>query len=153
MLEYPDEDDSCFLVFIVIVALPISLLIYNVARVVFSPEIMSDLLTTRLVESGAIRGFITDSLLSPEFLQEQGPGEFDFSRVLKNLSSEERGAIVDILIPPKWIEDQISTSFKAVYTWFDDDRPLPLIHIDMGPIKERLLGGGVVEIVDTIVDS
>jgi len=114
---------------------------------------MSDLLTTRLVESGAIRGFITDSLLSPEFLQEQGPGEFDFSRVLKNLSSEERGAIVDILIPPKWIEDQISTSFKAVYTWFDDDRPLPLIHIDMGPIKERLLGGGVVEIVDTIVDS
>ncbi len=67
---------AAFLAFIVIVALPISLLIYNVARVVFSSEIMSDLLTTRLVESGVIRGFITDSLLSPEFLQEQGPGEY-----------------------------------------------------------------------------
>ncbi|MCK4962454.1 MAG: hypothetical protein KAS19_08200, partial [Anaerolineales bacterium] len=144
---------AAFLAFIVIVALPISLLIYNVARVVFSPEIMSDLLTTRLVESGVIRGFITDSLLSPEFLQEQGPGEFDFSRVLKNLSPEERGAIVDILIPPEWIKNQISASFNAIYSWVDDDRPLPSIHLDMGPIKERLLGGGVVEIVDTIVDS
>jgi len=144
---------AAFLAFIVIVALPISLLIYNVARVVFSPEIMSDLLTTRLVESGVIRGFITDSLLSPEFLQEQGPGEFDFSRVLKNLSPEERGAIVDILIPPEWIKNQISGSFNAIYSWVDDDRPLPSIHLDMGPIKERLLGGGVVEIVDTIVDS
>jgi hypothetical protein len=144
---------AAFLAFIVIVALPISLLMYNVARVVLSPEIMSDLLTTHLVESGVIRGFITDSLLSPESLQEQGPGEFNFSRILKNLSPEERGAIVDILIPPEWIEDQISTSFKAAYTWIDDDRPLPLIHLDMVPIKERLLGGGVVEVVDTIVDS
>ena len=144
---------AAFLAFIVIVALPISLLIYNVARVVFSPEIMSDLLTTRLVESGVIRGFITDSLLSPEFLQEQGPGEFDFSRVLKNLSPEERGAIVDILIPPEWIKNQISASFNAIYSWVDDDRPLPSIHLDMGPIKGRLLGGGAAEIVDTIVDS
>ena len=144
---------AAFLVFVVIVALPLSLLMYNIARVVFSPEIMSDLLTTRLVESGVIRGFITDTLLSPESLRGQGPGEFDFSRVLKNLSPEERGAMVDILIPPKWIEDQISNSFKAAYTWIDDDRPLPLIALDMRPIKERLLGGGIVEVVDTIVDS
>jgi len=144
---------AAFLALIVIVALPISLLIYNVARVVFSPEIMSDLLTTRLVESGVIRGFITDFLLSPEFLQEQGPGEFNFSRVTENLSPEERGAIVDILIPPEWIKEQISGSFNAIYSWIDDDRPLPLIHLDMGPIKERFLGGGVIEVVDTIVDS
>jgi len=144
---------AAFLVFIIVLALPISLLIYNVARVVFSPEIMSDLLTTRLVESGVIRGFITDSLLSPGFSQEQGPGEFNLSRVIENLSPEERSAIGDILIPPEWIEDQILASFNAVYSWFDDDRPLPLIHLDMGPIKERLLGGGVIKIVDTIVDS
>jgi len=144
---------AAFIAFIIVLALPISLLIYDVARVVFSPEIMSDLLTTRLVESGVIRGFITDSLLSPESLQEQGPGEFDFSRVIENLSPEERGAIVDILIPPEWIEEQISASFNAIYFWIDDDRPLPLIHLDMAPIKERLLGGGVIEVVDTIVDS
>ena len=144
---------AAFLACIVIIALPICLLMYNVGRVVFSPEIMTDLLRNRLVESGVLRGFITDSLLSPESLREQGPGEFDFSQVLKNLSSEERGAIIDILIPPKWIGDQISNSFRAINTWFDDDRPLPLIHLDMGPIKERLLGGGAIEIVDMIVDS
>ncbi len=144
---------AAFLALIVVLALPISLLIYNVARVVFSPEIMSDLLTTHLVKSGVFRGFITDFLLSPESQQEQGPGELDFSRVIENLSPEERGAIVDILIPPEWIKEQISASFNAVYSWIDDDRPLPLIHLDMGPIKERLLGGGVTEVVDTIVDS
>ena len=144
---------AAFLAFIVIISLPISLLMFNVARVVFSPEIMSDMVTTRLVESGIIRGFITDSLLSPEVLQEQGPREFEFSRVLENLSPEERAAMVDILIPPEWIEDQISNSFEALNAWFDDDRPLPLIHVDVGPIKERLLGGGAVEIVDMIVDS
>ena len=122
-LNTPMKMIAVFLVFIIVLALPISLLIYNVARVVFSPEIISDLLTTRLVESGVIRGFITDSLLSPEFSQEQGPGEFNLSRVIENLSPEERSDIGDILIPPEWIKDQISASFNAVYSWFDDDRP------------------------------
>lgn len=47
---------AAFLAFIVIVALPISLLIYNVARVVFSPEIMSDLLRLAWLNQVSLAG-------------------------------------------------------------------------------------------------
>jgi hypothetical protein len=142
-----------FLVFLVILTLPICLLIFDVSRVVFSPEILSEQLTSQLVASGFIRSYVTDQLLSPESLERMGPGDMDFVQILKDLSPGDREALVGIVLPQGWLEPQITEVFQALNAWIDSEEPMPKLVLDIRPIKDRLMMGGAEEILEMIIDS
>ncbi|HEY44859.1 MAG TPA: hypothetical protein G4O11_12840 [Anaerolineae bacterium] len=141
------------LALLVILSLPISLLIFDVSRVIFSPEILSEQLTSQLIESGVLRSFVTDQLSSPDFLEKMGPGDINFMQILENLSPGDRETLVDILLPPGWLGSQIGQVFRALNVWFDNEEPLPKLVLDIRPLKDRLMSGGVEEILEMIVDS
>ena len=142
-----------FFALLVILSLPISLLIFDVSRVVFSPEILSEQLTSKLIESGFLRSFIIDQLSSPDFLEKMGPGDIHFIEILENLSPSDRENLVDILLPPDWLANQIGQVFHAFNIWFDNEEPLPKLVLDIQPLKDRLMRGGAEEILEMIVDS
>ena len=142
-----------FLALLFILTLPISLLIYDVSRVVFSPEILSEKVTSELIDSGVLRSFVTDQLLSPDFLEEMGPGEIDFIHILSDLSPGDRETLVDIVLPSGWIKNQIAGVFNALNVWIDSEEPLPKLVLDVQPFKDRLSRGGAEEILEIIVDS
>jgi hypothetical protein len=141
------------LVLLFILTLPIGLLIYDVSRVVFSPEILSEQVTSELIDSGVLRSFVTDQLLSPDFLEEMGPGDVDFMQILQDLSPGDRETLVDIVLPSGWIKSQIARVFNALNVWIDSEDPLPKLVLDIQPFKDRLIMGGAEEILEMIVDS
>lgn len=144
---------AAFLALFVVITLPITLLVYDFSRVLFSPEVMSDVLTTRLIDSGVFQGAVTDVLLSPETLDNLGQGDADLGRYFKDLTPAERETMLEIILPSEWIENQISTVLRELSLWIDNDQPLPQLFLDMRPIKARLMRGGAEEIVDMVVDS
>lgn len=142
-----------FLALLVVLTLPLTLLIFDVSRVVFSPEILSEQITSELIESGVLRSFVTDQLLSPDFLEEMGPGDINLRLILKDLSPDDREALVDIVLPPGWIKSQIAAVFNALNHWIDSEEPFPKLVLDLQPFKDRLMGGGAEEILEMVVDS
>jgi hypothetical protein len=142
-----------FLAFFVVLTLPICVLIFDVSRVVFSPDILSEQLTSQLVASGFLRSYVTDQLLSPEALERIGPGDVDLVQILKDLSPGDREALVEIVLPQGWLEPQIAEVSKALSTWIDSDEAMPKLVLDIRPIKDRLMTGGAEEILETIIDS
>lgn len=144
---------AAFLALFVLISLPITLLAYNFSHVLFSPEVMSDVLTTRLIDSGVFQDIITDVLLSPERLDNLGQSDADIGRYFKDLTPAERETMLEIVLPPEWIEDQISTVLREFSLWIDNDQPMPRLFLDIRPIKTRLMRGGADEIVDMVVDS
>jgi hypothetical protein len=142
-----------FLVILFILTLPISLLIFDVSQVVFSPEILSEKVTTELIDSGVLRSFVTDQLLSPDFLEEMSPGDIDFMQIVSDLSPGDRETLVDIVLPSGWITNQIAGVFNALNVWIDNDEPLPKLVLDIQPFIDRLRRGGAEEILEMIVDS
>jgi hypothetical protein len=142
-----------FLALLVILSLPISILIFDVSRVVFSPEILSEQLTTQLIESGILQSFVTDQLTSHDFLEKMGSGDNNFIQMLVNLSPSDRETLVGILLPPDWLKTQIGGVFHALSVWFDNEEPLPKLVLDLRPLKDRLTMGGAEEIIQMIVDS
>ncbi len=142
-----------FLVLLVILTLPITFLILDVSRVVFSPQILNEQLTSELIESGVLRSFVTDRLLSPEFLDRMGPGDINLMQLLQDLSPGDREALVDIVLPAGWIKSQIAGVFNALNIWIDNEEPLPKVVLDIRPFKDRLMRGGAEEMLEMIVDS
>lgn len=142
-----------FLVLLFILTLPITLLIFDVSRVVFSPQVLSEQVTSELIDSGVLRSFVTDQLLSPDFLEEMGPGDIDFMQILQDLSPGDRETLVDIVLPSGWIKSQIARVFNALNIWIDSEEPLPKLVLDIQPFKDRLMMGGAEEILEMIVDS
>ncbi len=144
---------AAFLALFVVISLPITLLVYDFSRVLFSPEVISEVLTTRLIDSGLVQNIVSDVLLSPEFLSDLGPRDLDMVRIIEDLTPAERETMFGIILPPGWIKDQISTLVMELNIWIDNDQPLPRMLFDMRPIKQRLTMGGAEEVVDMIVAS
>ena len=61
--------------------------------------------------------------------------------------------MIQQIVPDGWVEDQISTSVESIFRWIDDESPTPAIKLDLIPIKDRLIDGGIEDIADTVVDS
>jgi hypothetical protein len=144
---------ATILAVIVVMALPISLVAHNVARVAFSPEILSQNLTKGLINSGIIQRTLSERLQSAGLLNELGPGDGELGKAFSNLSPAEWETIIERLFNPEWAEREITRTLESISSWIDND-PAPLeIGIDLVPIKEAFLRGGAEELIDMVVDS
>jgi len=133
-----------------VVSLPLSILALAWGRVLFSPELMTDILAAELVDSGALQRGAVEA-----FLQRSGPegepnpeaGSLDF------LDRQELDRLVETLFPPEWAHDQMRVNVEILYAWIDSDLAQPAFQLDIQPLKDRLQAGGAQELVTVIVDS
>jgi hypothetical protein len=148
-----------------VLTLPPAILIHDLGRVLFSPERMSAILTTNLVDSGtlqqvAIAGMIDQSSLFPTGGEggeagapaaESGPEPG--SEFLSYLGRADLERVFAILFPPDWTRAQVESLVNDLYRWLDSDDLSPHLSLATGPLRERLLSGGLDEIMVILIDS
>ncbi|MEE9513337.1 MAG: hypothetical protein V3V46_04615 [Anaerolineales bacterium] len=139
------------LVFILV--LPLTLLGRDLAKVIFSPETVSGILRSRLLESGFVNNIAADSFLSERWFNEMDIGGGGLKPMFQYLSPAEREEILTTLVPPEWIDAQLDNVIRSFFTWIDSDQPAPRIAVDLASLKERLIKGELRRIIDILIDS
>ena len=137
------------LVVVFMLTMPVTLLAHNAASVLFSPAAMARVLSSQLIDSGLLRNYIIDQLLTSG---EPASGTPSFSGATAYLTPDQKDAIAQQLLPDSWAKDQITALSNGLYAWLDSRDPSPNLSIDMQPVRERLTRGSG-PIVQVIVDS
>jgi hypothetical protein len=135
-----------------IITMPFGFLAFFSSNIIFNSEELVNTLNESLIASGALRSSITESLSEMEFGDEQ-EGDAEVRRAISELTVNEWNQIVDMLLPDEWMTNQIEEAVFSINTWLDDDRLSPDLVIDMHPIKMKMQGRSLFEIIDLIVDS
>jgi hypothetical protein len=137
---------------IFVLTLPLAVFALSASRVIFSPEVMARIISSRMASSGFMERVIVDDVFN-SLIPSQGTDEAGVTRAFAYLSPSDRGEIASLIFPAGWIEAQVNSSVNSIYTWLDDEQPAPVIQIDMMPVKENLLSGGVEDLIEITVDS
>lgn len=138
---------------VLILSLPLSLGLHDLGRVLASPSTVANLVVAKVVDSGMLREVVREWIRSGELFAQQGTEGLDMAQALSNLEPAEVDTIAEILLPPNWAGDQITSGLERLYAWVDNDQITPSLVIDLRPLKGSLLTGGAERLVETIVDS
>lgn len=133
------------------VALPVSLVGHNLGRLLFSPERMAELVVSRLAENPDLRREILR-----QFFRQTGSqsGEaFNMAQASEHLDPPELDAIAEVLFPPGWLEQQLSSLLEQLYAWPDQDELDLTLTLDFRPVSAWLGRGRVHSLIETLVDS
>ena len=136
-----------------ILALPLTLLGRDLAAVIFSPLRVSGILRSRLLESGFVNNIAAESFLTERWFDEMDVGGGELKPMFQYLSPAEREEILMTLVPPEWVDAQLDNVIHSFFTWIESEQPEPRIAIDLVPLKEGLLKGGLRRTIDTLIDS
>ncbi len=136
-----------------ILVLPLTLLGRDLAMVIFSPASVSGILRSRLNVSGFVNNIAAETFLSERWFDEMDIGGEELKPMFQYLSPAEREEILTTLMPPEWIDEQLDNVIHSFFTWVEGERPEPRIAVDLVPLKEGLLKGGLRRIFDTLIDS
>ncbi|MCK5054462.1 MAG: hypothetical protein KAR65_09295 [Anaerolineales bacterium] len=136
-----------------ILVLPLTLLGRDLAKVIFSPENVSGILRSRLLDSGFVNNIAAENFLSERWFNEMDLGGGELKPMFQNLSQAEREEILATLMPPEWVDAQLDSVIHAFFTWIDNEKPAPRIAVDLMPLKDVLLKGGLRRTLDTVIDS
>ena len=134
---------------IFIVTLPFGFLAFFSANEIFNPEELTSTINESLIVSGVLRRNIVEALSGMEF-GDDSKEDAEVGRALSELGIEDWSRIVDIVISDEWLEKQIRETVESINTWLDDDRVSPGLEIDMRPIKAKMHGDGLFEIINLI---
>lgn len=132
------------------VLMPLALTAHSMAAVVFSPEVMSTVLTGQFSLAEDIRRPVFEALMGADSEPDQG---LDLSQALGYLTPEEQQVVLESLIPPTWAQGQIESAVHQAYAWLDGADPHPTITLDMRPIKVHLMDSAVQGAIARVVDS
>jgi hypothetical protein len=136
-----------------IFALPPALFGRDLARVVFQPNTLSELLRSRLLESGLISERLQEAFGSDRWLQVLGDDSAALRPVFQHLSAAERGEVLEQLLPEGWLQGQFDLVLEDFFGWVNSDAAMPEVAIDLQPLKKHLREGGIDSIVEILVDS
>jgi len=136
-----------------ILVLPLTLLGRDLANVIFSPASVSGILRIRLLESGFVNNIAAENFLSERWVNEMDMEGGDLKPMFQYLSPAEREDILTTLMPPEWVDAQLDNVIHSFFTWVESEQPEPRIAVDLVPLKEGLLKGGLKRIIDTLIDS
>jgi len=140
-------------VIVFIFALPPALFGRDLARVVFRPESLAEMLRTRLLDSGLIAERVQDAFRSDRWLQALGDDSGTLRPVFQHLSEAERSEVLDLLLPEGWLQAQFDQVVEDFFRWVNSDAALPDVALDLQPLKTHLREGGIDSIVEILVDS
>ena len=140
---------AVFLVIFFIITLPFTILGQSISQVIFSQEYLKELAQETLLGTGFLEQFFIGAF----FEGDVGPGGDDFEEAFQYLTPAEQGEILRNVVPEGWASAQIDSAIDEVYLWIDDDRYMPEIALDLVPIKDHLINGGIERSVEILIDS
>ena len=131
---------------------PFSLFLRDASRILFTPDIISSVVSDHLIESGALHTMLLDLLVEePPAVDDPSPG--GLKTALANLSPESRRDLAETLLPPEWIEEQVNRGVHSFYSWALGAQTTLELTIETKALKTSLLEGGLRRIVETVVLS
>ncbi|HET7009883.1 MAG TPA: hypothetical protein VFI11_03840 [Anaerolineales bacterium] len=136
-----------------VLTLPLTIVAFDLGRVVFSPDRMAAVLNASFEESGGFRRVAMDAIASGGEGGATEDGGLDLTTALSYLSPLERDYLADRLLPGAWVADQVRASVDSVFAWIDNDQARPNIRLDLRPVKDAIRSGGADELVEMVVDS
>ena len=131
---------------------PFSLFLHDASRILFTPDAISSVVSDHLIESGAVHSLLLD-LLVEEPAAVDDPTGGGLKTALANLTPESRRKLAETLLPPEWIEEQVSRGVRSFYSWALGGQSTLELTIETKALKTSLLEGGLRRIVETIVLS
>ena len=138
-----------------VLTLPLSVVAFDLGRVVFSPARMGVLLDQSFDQAGGFRRLameaITGGVDSEAGSAEGGP--LSLKGALSFLTPQERDYLAERLLPPDWVREQLQAGLDDIYAWVDNDLARPNIDVDLRLVKETLRQGGAQELIEVVVDS
>lgn len=134
------------------VGLPITLFARSVTSAFFDFERVTHVVSEHVIQSGEVRQLIVQELLVAQ-LNPRGNQESRMDSWLVYLEPVDRQAIARILFPDAWIADQLNANLTEFYVWLESDRPELELHVDLRPVKQRLLTGGSLQLAEIVVAS
>ena len=132
-----------------VVLLPVTLLARNTALVLFEPQALTQAVSERLIESGMLRETIVKNLLS----EETSLGGLSLEAATHYLTPEERGEMIDLLVPEVWMKDQILQVTTQFFAWFDDPSTRLVLTVNTGRVAAGLGGEAAAHVVEMVVES
>ncbi len=131
-------------VLILIIAIPLSLLAYDVGRVVFDPPLVKKVITEIVTESDLIPAAL--SWYSQTEAQgryasgeaEAWVGEPDVVQLFLFMTVENWRTIRWEVLTNEILTEFVETSVDGTYEWIDSDDPVPDITWDLTPFKDRV---------------
>lgn len=150
-----------------VLTLPPALLIHSLGQVAFSPVRMARILNANLVDSGALQRMAATTMIDPASAfpvggeggegEEAGPPPDSESGprsdFLSYLGRSDLERVFEILFPADWTRTQVESLVADLYAWLDTEDVSPRLSLATGPLRQRLLAGGLDEIMVILIDS
>lgn len=136
-----------------VITLPFTVTSQSASQMIFSPKAVTNLVSSSLLGSGLLERYMLDAVFQGDLAPGGEAAEGAFTEALQYLSPAERQTMIQQIVPDGWVEDQITTSVESIFRWIDNESQTPAIKLDLVPIKDRLIDGGIEDIADTVVDS
>ncbi len=151
-----------FLVIILMLALPLSILAYDTGQVIFHAPLVKQILTDITTQSDLIpvglqwyaqrRAQIRSEARETKTWQD----EPDILELLDYLSIDEWRTIRHEVLGDEILQDWVSVTVDGTYAWIDSDQPTPDIQWNLALFKERVAsehGRNAIQVVFDTLDS
>ena len=121
----------------VVLAIPLSLMTFNLGRVFFSPGVINEVSTEAIMETDLITPLVNQmSRENPE----AGGEEPGLKNLFEKLETSEWRQIKQEILPDDLINEWVENVVDNLYGWLDSEEIYPQIQIDTSSIRQRLKG-------------
>lgn len=136
------------LIALILVMTPGAFWVFNLERLALNPQTYRTALQTQNVYNdllpALVDGAASDSNLDPNRREA-------LRGLLNNMSVEDWDTLVDKLLPPAWLQQQVEGNIERFFAWLDGGRATPGISFDLQALKTKLSGQSAQEAVSVIV--
>ncbi len=110
---------------------------FNIQRVVFNPETLTQSINDRLMSDHMIEKSLFTTAQNSDKVSTQ---TLDIGSLITTMSPENRAIVQQLLFPETFLYGLVSTSVDAFLLWADSDMQGLQFTWDMTPLKNRLAG-------------
>lgn len=129
---------------VLVFATPISILAFDVGRVVFNPPLVKRTVTDEVVNSDLLPAALAwFSEWRAEQLMETAAYRVnvdvpDVLKIIAFMQFDHWKGVKDEVLTPEILSAWVSTSVEGTYAWIDSDDRVPQIAFDMAPFKDQV---------------
>jgi hypothetical protein len=143
--------------FLAVLIIPVSLMTFNIGRVVFSPEIIKDISVRAISETDFISLMMEE--MSKEGLEgeeeggEEGGEDPSLKVLFENLEDAELQQLRETLLPDALLAEWVEEGVDSFYRWLESKENYPQIRIDISQVSERMKGPQAAAAAEILFES
>ncbi|MDX1414316.1 MAG: hypothetical protein R3293_08990 [Candidatus Promineifilaceae bacterium] len=134
---------------IAVFLLPLALSGYLVGQILYSPKAMLNLVATNMI-GPAQSNFLTETLLRSLPQQLGIPSDTVIGKAL--IEAAEQPDLQLSILPADLQLIYVAQGISAFYDWLEGPQPMPIIALEMGPLKEHI-GQNAPRLVGTVIEQ